>query len=347
MEFNTVLLIAGLAILLLGLIGRIKVKDIELGAESLSIRLIVGLLGLAFVSAALVNAKYDIFAKPESKVAKLKNELKVINQKNDSLTLQIDSLQQVILKFEKQLVANKDGIISDPDNLGQVLKLRTEEIDSLANEILRVQQKNKELEKRVGNLQRKNIRLKSLDKSALQPQIDSSFSDRSVERTLSFEADKEIKILITDTGTLLNGIRFFHINGSRRWPDKYQYGKNSLKEFTINVSGTSVDIDPLDITGINIISIVIKKGEFYSGKNMPEGVVLKVRTSRNVYIGKVPIHSLYLYILLPTSFDVSKLDQYFKPGIGYDTYDIKYKEITGFPVLRIPLNRLESVEFSQ
>jgi hypothetical protein len=52
-EFPAVLLTLGVTLLLVGLVGRIKTKDMEVGTENKTVRFIIGVIGAAFIALAL------------------------------------------------------------------------------------------------------------------------------------------------------------------------------------------------------------------------------------------------------------------------------------------------------
>jgi hypothetical protein len=66
-EFPAVLLTLGVTLLLVGLIGRVKTRDMEVGTENKIVRLLLGSIGAAFVVLALL-----IVFKPSSGSAEAK-----------------------------------------------------------------------------------------------------------------------------------------------------------------------------------------------------------------------------------------------------------------------------------
>ena len=73
-EFPAVLLTLGVTLLLVGLVGRIKTRDMEVGTENKTVRLIIGSIGAVFIALALFivfkpatpSAEAKIFPYPTS-----------------------------------------------------------------------------------------------------------------------------------------------------------------------------------------------------------------------------------------------------------------------------------------
>ena len=73
-EFPAVLLTLGVTLLLVGLVGKVKTKDMEVGTENKTIRLILGAIGAVFIALALFivfkpaapSAEVKIFPYPTS-----------------------------------------------------------------------------------------------------------------------------------------------------------------------------------------------------------------------------------------------------------------------------------------
>jgi hypothetical protein len=55
-EFPAVLLSLGVALLLVGLVGKVKTRDMEVGTENKTVRFIVGSIGAAFIALSLFQA---------------------------------------------------------------------------------------------------------------------------------------------------------------------------------------------------------------------------------------------------------------------------------------------------
>jgi hypothetical protein len=66
MAFPTVLLIAGLILLLIGLLGRIKLKEFEAGTDSTPIRVIICLIGASLLITALQIYRSDMPSLPDN-----------------------------------------------------------------------------------------------------------------------------------------------------------------------------------------------------------------------------------------------------------------------------------------
>lgn len=64
MTFPTVLLIAGLLLLLIGLLGRIRIKEFEVGTDNTSIRVIICLIGASLLAAAFLIYRSDKLPQP-------------------------------------------------------------------------------------------------------------------------------------------------------------------------------------------------------------------------------------------------------------------------------------------
>jgi hypothetical protein len=67
-EFPVVLLTLGVTLLLVGLIGKVKTKDMEVGTENKIVRVIVGSIGAAFVALALLIAFKPSTGSAEAKI---------------------------------------------------------------------------------------------------------------------------------------------------------------------------------------------------------------------------------------------------------------------------------------
>jgi hypothetical protein len=67
-EFPAVLLTLGVTLLLVGLVGRVKSKDFEVGTENKIVRFILGTLGAAFIVLALINVFKPAPSTPDAQI---------------------------------------------------------------------------------------------------------------------------------------------------------------------------------------------------------------------------------------------------------------------------------------